>query len=70
MACQAIIWTNTGMASIGSLETNLSEIFVDIKTFSLTGVQYRLANWLPALMHKSWLKDQQLNSSWTHSSAL
>ena len=32
--CQAIIWTNAGMMSIGPLGTNLSEILLEIYTFS------------------------------------
>ena len=28
MACQAIIWTNAGILSIGPFETSLSEIFI------------------------------------------
>ena len=31
---QAIIWTNAGILSIGTLETNLSEILSEIHTFS------------------------------------
>ena len=32
---QAIMWTNYGMLSIGPWGTNLSEIFIEIQTFSL-----------------------------------
>ena len=32
---EAIIWTTAVMLSIGSLETNLSAILIDIHTFSL-----------------------------------
>ena len=31
---QAIIWTNAGILSIGPLETNFSEIYIQIRTFS------------------------------------
>ena len=31
---QAIIWTNAGILSIGPLGTNLSEILIEIQTFS------------------------------------
>ena len=31
---QAIIWTNAGLLLIGPLGTNLSEIFIEILTFS------------------------------------
>ena len=32
--CQAIIWTNAGLLLIGPLGTNLSEILIEILTFS------------------------------------
>ena len=31
---QAIIWTNDGILLIGALETNFSEILIEIQTFS------------------------------------
>ena len=33
---QAIIWTNAGILSIGFLETNYSEIVIEIPAFSFT----------------------------------
>ena len=32
---QAIIWTNAGILLIGPLETNFSEILIEIQTFLL-----------------------------------
>ena len=46
---QAIIWTNAGILSIGSLETNLSEILVEIFTFSFKKMYLKVssAKWRP-----------------------
>ena len=39
---QAIIWTNAGILLIGPLGTNFSEIFIKIKTFSLTNLHLKV----------------------------
>ena len=47
--CQAIIWTNAGIILIGSLGTNLSEILIEILTFSFKKMCLKLssAKWRP-----------------------
>ena len=39
---QAIIWTNAGILLIGPLETNFSEISIEIKIFSLTNLRLKV----------------------------
>ena len=41
---QAIIWTNAGILLIGPLETNFSEIFFAIKTFSLKKIRFNMSS--------------------------
>ena len=38
---QAIIWTNAGVSLIGPLETNFSEIFVEMYTFSFKKMHWK-----------------------------
>ena len=49
-ACQAIIWTNAGLLSIGHLETSTYEISVEMKTFSLKKINFKIlsAKWQPS----------------------
>ena len=45
---QAIIWTNTGISSIGPLGTQFSEILIEIHTFSFTKMQLKMSGkWRP-----------------------
>ena len=46
---QAIIWTSARILSIGSLETNFSEILIGIQTFSFKKMQLKMssAKWCP-----------------------
>ena len=46
---QAIIWTNAGILSIWPLETNFSEILIEILTVSFKNMRFKWspANWLP-----------------------
>ena len=46
---QAIIWTNAGILLIGPLGTNLSEILIEIYTFSLKKMHLKIssAKWRP-----------------------
>ena len=46
---QAIIWTNTGILIIGLLETNCSEILIEIHTFSFNNMHLNTlsAKWQP-----------------------
>ena len=39
---QAIIWTNTGLLLIGPLETNFSEILIEILTFSFKKMHLKI----------------------------
>ena len=41
---QAIIWTNTGILLIGPLGTNLSEILIEILTFSFKKMRLKLSS--------------------------
>ena len=46
---QAIIWTNTGILLIGPLETNFSEILIEIYIFSFKNMHLKMSsgNWQP-----------------------
>ena len=46
---QAIIWTNAGILLIGPLRTNLSEIFIEIYTFSFKKMHFKMTSgkWQP-----------------------
>ena len=39
---QAIIWTNAGILLFGPLETNFSEILIEIQTFSLKKIRLKM----------------------------
>ena len=41
---QAIIWTNAGILLIGPLETNFSEILIEIQTFSLKKIRLKMSS--------------------------
>ena len=41
---QAIIWTNAGILLIRPLGTNFSEIFIEIKTFSLVNLYLKVSS--------------------------
>ena len=41
---QAITWPNAGILLIGPLGTNFSEIFIEIKTFSLTNLYLKVSS--------------------------
>ena len=47
--CQAIIWNNAGILSIGLLGTNFSEILIKIMTFSFKKMRLKVsyAKWRP-----------------------
>ena len=40
--CQVIIWTNAGILLIGTLETNFSEILIEIHTFSFRKMHLKM----------------------------
>ena len=42
--CQAIIWTNARLLSIGPLETNFSEILIEILTFSFKKMRLKVSS--------------------------
>ena len=46
---QAIIWTNSGILLIGTLETNFSEISIEMQPFSFTKMRLKVssAKWRP-----------------------
>ena len=41
---QAIIWTNAALSLIGPLETNVSEILIDILTFSFKKLHLKVSS--------------------------
>ena len=49
---QAIIWTNAGILLIGPLGTNFSEILIEIYTFSLKKIHFKVSSgkWLPSCL--------------------
>ena len=46
---QVIIWTNAGIFLIGTLETNLNEILIEIRAFSFTKIDLKMSSvkWRP-----------------------
>ena len=64
---QAIIWANTGRFLIGPLETNFSEISIEIHTFSLKKVHLKMSSgkWRPFSRPQcveqaaTWISDNQ-----------
>ena len=56
--CQAIIWSNAGILSIGLLGTKFSEILVEIMTFSFTKMRINVssAKWRPFCLRLNVLK--------------
>ena len=50
--CQAIIWTNAGILSIGPLGTNISETTIEIYIFSFKKMHLKMSsgNWRPFLL--------------------
>ena len=65
MPCrQAIIWTNTRILLIGPLNTNLSEILVEIHTFSFTNIHLKIlgngGNFVSASVCYQWLQLYQI----------
>ena len=61
---QAIVWTNTGMYSIGPLWTNFNEILIKIRTFSFKKIHLKMssAKWRPFCLGLNVLK--MLCSRW------
>ena len=39
---QAIVWTNVDLLWIGPLDTNFSDILIDIKTFSFNNMRFKM----------------------------
>ena len=62
---QAIIWTNSGILSIGPLGTNYSEILIEIYKFSFKKIHLKVSSgkWRPSCLGLNVLK---LESSTTH----
>ena len=56
---QAIIWTNAGILLVGSLETNFSEILMEIHTFSFnkTHLKTSSAKWRPCCLGRNVLRN-------------
>ena len=55
---QAIIWTNAGTSSIGTLGTNFSEILIEILTFSFKNMLLKVSSgkWQPFCLGPNVLK--------------
>ena len=56
---QAIIWTNAGILLIGALETNFSEILIEIFTFSFRKMHLKMSSgkWRPFCLSLNVLND-------------
>ena len=66
---QAIIWTNAGMLLIGPLGTNVSEIFIEIYTFSFSKMHLKMSSgkWRPfclGLNVLNYIPGVQYEQSW------
>ena len=59
---QAIIWTNTGILLIGTLETNFSDFLIVIHTFSFNKMHLKMssAKWRPFCLGLNVLKGNSL----------
>ena len=72
---QAIIWTNAGILLIGPLETNFSEILIEIQTFSLKKIHLKMSSakccsfhlGLNVLSHGGLVRAYDVHSSWSAS---
>ena len=58
---QTIIWTNTGLLSIGTIGTNYSEIMIVIHTFSFKKMRVKIssAKWRPVCLGLKSVKDEE-----------
>ena len=63
---QAIIWTNAGILFIGPLETNLSEILIEILTFAFKKMRLKVssAKWRPFCLGLNVLSSRLQNGSY------
>ena len=68
---QAIIWTNAGILLIGPLETNFSEILIEIHTFSFKKMHLKMSSgkWRPFclglnVLNRSIQTTQRINNCW------
>ena len=59
--CQAIIWTNAGLLSIGPLGTNISEILLAMHTFSFKKMHLKMLSgkWRPSCLSLSVLRSHE-----------
>ena len=68
--CQAIIWTNAGLLSIGAWGTNFSEIVNEIQTFSFKKLHLKVypVKWQPFCLGLNmltwWINGTSNNGSW------
>ena len=62
---QAIIWTNAGILLIGPIGTNVSEILIEINTFSLRKMYLKMSSgkWRPFCLGLNVLNNE-LNKVW------
>ena len=65
---QAIIWTNAGILLIGHLETNFSEILIEVYTFPFKEMHLNMspAKWRPSCLGLNVLMSRQLISNYIH----
>ena len=63
--CQAIIWLNAGILSIGPLVTNFSEILIEtfIRKSAFYNVIYKMA---AILSNRRWINTHFTNILWTN----
>ena len=65
--CQAIIWTNAGILLIGPLETNFSEILIEILTFSFKKMRLKVPSFSPGKDGSINWEPEQNNQHWVYS---
>ena len=65
---QAITWTNARISLIGLLGTNLSEMLIEIHTFSLKKIHLKMSSgkWRPFCLGLSVIKQHQTNTEREH----
>ena len=60
---QAITWTNAGILLIGPLETNFSEMLIEIHTFSFKKIHLKMSGkWRPFCLGLNVLKTSETHS--------
>ena len=66
--CQAIIWTNAGILSIGPLREHFNEVLIEIPTFSFKKMHLKVlsAKWWPFCLSLNVLNSLRPNDAMSH----